>query len=89
MSHIMMLSDQVMYITYLHRTVQVRYWGTGASNPWARLFLATKSTAKPRKDRSKRKRHMPAHRLRDTELRIIEVNIRGLPMHQRKNLPLS
>lgn len=29
-------------------------------------------------DGSKRKRHMPAHRLRDTELRIMEVNMRGL-----------
>ena len=29
-------------------------------------------------DGSKRKRHTPAHRLRDKDLRILEVNIRGL-----------
>ena len=33
---------------------------------------------KPRMDGSTRKRHMPAQRLRETDLSILEVNIRGL-----------
>ena len=51
----------------------------GLATP-ALVLLATKNIAKPRKktDRSKRKQRKPAYKLRETELRIMEVNIRGL-----------
>ena len=56
--------------------------GVGADNPCILVMLVCKNKAKPRKDgstgRSKRKRHTPAHRLRESDLRILEVNIRGL-----------
>ena len=67
-----------MYSAYLCHTAQVCFWGAGVSCPCTRLHLATKKKVKPRKDGSQWKRRTPAHRLRDKELRILEVNIRGL-----------
>ena len=63
-----------MYSTYLYRTAQVRF-STRANIPCANNQLARKPKNKPRTDRLKGN---PAHRIRNTELKILEINARGL-----------
>ena len=65
-----MLSDQAMFSTYLYHTAQVRFLVQGLTTLVLIIILLEEPRNKPRTDRLKG--------LRNSELKIMKINARGL-----------